>query len=338
MSGLIEGLPDELVFLCLAWLPFNLYPVLQLVCRSWRAAIHSPELIKARLEVSAHEFLCVCTGVEEKLWQLYDPLIDDWLTLPDLPTERDPVHFGFVSTAGKLFVLGGDCSYWDDSTNRVTGEFATDRVWSYDHILGCWDQRASMLVPRSNFASCVLDGKIIAAGGLKTMLEPISNAEIYDPETDVWAPLPDLPKTGYPESGVVINGKLHVFFDGESKFLVLENGGGEWTWVVRENELLKGPKAIVGEDLYVLKDGIIFKLDKELKIPKRVVEAPPDCSYFFIGCHFTMIGIGPELFLVGEEEIYVLAVGMETPTIRELPQEWDLHEAYTICSCTMLLI
>ncbi|GAB4841607.1 hypothetical protein Ancab_022321 [Ancistrocladus abbreviatus] len=42
MSVLIEGLPDAVVLRCLARVPFHLYPKLELVSRSWRAALRSP--------------------------------------------------------------------------------------------------------------------------------------------------------------------------------------------------------------------------------------------------------------------------------------------------------
>ncbi|XP_042516077.1 F-box/kelch-repeat protein SKIP30-like [Macadamia integrifolia] len=337
MSGLIEGLPDSVALLCLARVPFYFDPYLLLVCRSWRDAVCSPEFFKARQEVPAVEFLSICTGVREKLWQLYDPLNDIWVILPDIPSEtRDPEDFAFVSTAGKLFVLGGDCTYYDRTTDSDVGETATDAVWSYDPILGSWDRRASMLLPRSHFACCVLEGKIVVAGGLNSSFQPISNAEIYDPETDVWVPLPDLPSIGFSASGVVIGGKLHVFYYGLSTVRILENGGCGWAWTVKEYGWLKGPMAVVREEAYVLNDGFVFKLDKELKIQKMVAEAPADCSYFYLGCYFTMIGLGDELYMVGSEEIYVLTVGTETPTLRELPREWYPRDGHTITRSTML--
>ncbi|MDP1299123.1 F-box protein, partial [Klebsiella quasipneumoniae] len=61
MSALIEGLPDAVALRCLARVPFYLYTRLELVSRSWRAAVRSPELFKARKEVgSSEDLLCVC--------------------------------------------------------------------------------------------------------------------------------------------------------------------------------------------------------------------------------------------------------------------------------------
>ncbi|KAK5793309.1 hypothetical protein PVK06_034451 [Gossypium arboreum] len=58
MSGLIEGLLDSVALRCLARAPFYLYPKVELVSRSWRAAIRGSELFKAWQEVgSAKELL-----------------------------------------------------------------------------------------------------------------------------------------------------------------------------------------------------------------------------------------------------------------------------------------
>lgn len=74
MSKLNEGLPDAVALLCLARVPFYLHPKLELVSRSWRATIHSPELFKARNEVdSSEDLLCVNAFDPENLWHLYDP-------------------------------------------------------------------------------------------------------------------------------------------------------------------------------------------------------------------------------------------------------------------------
>ncbi|KAF2314854.1 hypothetical protein GH714_036934 [Hevea brasiliensis] len=122
MSELIEGLPDAIAIRRL---------VQQKIC-------------------------LVCAFDPENLWQLYDPLRDLWITLPVLPSKiRHLSHFGVVSTAGKLFVLGGGSDAVDPLTGDQDGSFATNEVWSYDPVLRQWAPCASMLVPRAMFACCV---------------------------------------------------------------------------------------------------------------------------------------------------------------------------------------
>ncbi|KAL8530652.1 hypothetical protein ACS0TY_007622 [Phlomoides rotata] len=294
MSGLIEGLPDAVVLRCLARVPFHLHPRLELVSRSWREAIRSTELFNARKEVNAtEEFICVCAFDPDNLWQLYDPLHDLWITLPVLPSNlRHLAHFGVVSAAGKLFVLGGSSDAVDPLTGDQDGCFATDEVWSYDPITRQWALRSSMLVPRAMFACCVLDGKIIVAGGFTSCRKSISKAEIYDPETDIWVPIPDLHHMHNSAcSGVVIEGKVHVLHKGFCTVQVLENIKQGWT--VHDYNWLQGPMAVVKGKLYIMSHGQIYMQERDSS--KLIVSA----SEFRRRIDYAMIGLGDDIYIIG---------------------------------------
>lgn len=345
MSELIEGLPDAVALRCLAWVPFYLHPKLELVSRSWKAAIHSRELFKARQEVgSTEDLLCVCAFDPENLWQLFDPLQDLWITLPVLPSKiRNLSHFGAVSTAGKLFVLGGGSGAVDPQTGDHDGSFATNEVWSYDPIIREWSPRASMLVPRAMFACCVLDGKIVVAGGFTSCRKSISQAEMFDPDKDVWVPIPDLHRTHNSAcSGVVIGGKLHVLHKGLSTVQVLESKGLGWT--VEDYGWLQGPMAVVQDSLYVMSHGSISKQD--VKTSKVVVSA----SEFRRRIGFAMTGLQDEIYVIGGvigpdqgnweikpmSVVDVLTIGGERPTWRQAAPMTRCRG--TILGCTQLRI
>ena len=345
MSGLIDGLPDAVALRCIARVPFYLHPRLELVSRSWRAAIRSSELFRARQEVGAAEdLLCVCAFDPENLWQLYDPLRDLWITLPVLPSKiRHLAHFGAVSAAGKLFVLGGGSDAVDPLTGDQDGNFATNEVWSYDPVARQWSPRASMLVPRSMFACCVLDGKIIVAGGFTSCRKSISQAEMYDPEKDVWIPIPDLHRTHNSAcSGVVIGGKVHVLHKGLSTVQVLDDAKLGWT--VEDSGGLQGPMAVVKGALYGMSHGVIFKQDGNAR--KVVVSA----SEFRRRIGFAMIGLGDEIYFIGGvlgpdrwnwdiepmSDVDVLTVGSERSTWRQAAQMTGCRG--TIFGCTQLRI
>ncbi|XP_057460319.1 F-box/kelch-repeat protein SKIP30-like [Actinidia eriantha] len=345
MSGLIEGLPDAVALRCLALVPLHLHPKLELVSHSWRAAIRSPELFKARREVrSAEDFLCVCAFDPENLWQLYDPLEDLWISLPVLPSKiRQLANFGVVSTAGKLFVLGGGSDAVDPLTGDHDGIFATNEVWSYDPITRQWTPRASMLVPRAMFACCVLDGKIVVAGGFTSCRESISKAEIYDPETDEWVSIPDLYHTHNTAcSGVVIGGKVHVLHKGLSTVQVLDDVDLGWT--VRDYSWLQGPVAVVQGALYVMSDGLIFK--QEIEARKVLVSA----SEFRRRIGFAMIGLGDDIYVIGGvigpeyynwdilklSDVNVLTIGSDRPVWRQVASMTRCRG--TILGCTQLRI
>ncbi|GFZ13612.1 Galactose oxidase/kelch repeat superfamily protein [Actinidia rufa] len=345
MSGLIEGLPDAVALRCLAWVPLYLHPKLELVSRSWQAAIRSPELFKARQEVSSSEdFLCVCAFEPENLWQLYDPLRDLWITLPVLPSKiRHLAHFGVVSIAGKLFVLGGGSDDVDPMTGDPFGNFATNEVWSFDLVSRQWAPRASMLVPRAMFACCVLEGKIVAAGGFTSCRKSISKAEIYDPEKDVWVSIPNLHHTHHTAcSGVVIRGKVHVLHKGLSTVQVLNSV--KLGWIVQDYGWLQGPMAVVRDSLYVMSHGVIFKQEIEAR------SAVASAYEFRRRIGFAMAGLGDDVFVIGGligperwnwdikrlSNVNVLTIGSERPIWR---QAAPMTRCYgPILGCTQLKI
>ncbi|KAK9669606.1 hypothetical protein RND81_13G143000 [Saponaria officinalis] len=294
MSVLLEGLPDAVALRCLAHVPFYLHPRLELVSQTWRAALRSRELFKAREDVGyQEEFLCVCAFEPDNLWQLYDPLHDIWMTLPVLPSKiRHLAHFGCVSTGGKLFVLGGGSEAVDPLTGDQDGSFATKEVWSYDPIIRKWSQCKPMSVPRAMFACCVMDGKIIVAGGFTSCRKSISQAELYDPDKNTWVSIPDLPYTHNSAcSGVVIGGKMHVVHKGFSMVQVLGKPSDGWT--AEDHGWLQGPMAVVEGALYVMSHGLIYRQETERR--KLVVSAYEVRKR--IGS--AMIGLGEDIYVVG---------------------------------------
>ncbi|KAI3678899.1 hypothetical protein L6452_38203 [Arctium lappa] len=338
MSVLIDGLPDDVAIRCLARVPYYLHPKLEVVCRSWRDAVRSTELYKAREEVkSTEEFLCVCAFDPENVWQLYDPNRDIWITLPVLPSKvRNLAQFGVVSTAGKLFVLGGGSDAVDPLTGDQDGSFATNEVWAYDPIVRRWAPRAAMIVPRAMFACCVLNGKILVAGGFTTCRKSISKAEIYDPEKDVWVPIPDLHHTHNSAcSGLVIGGEVHVVHKGLTTVQVLQNLKEGWR--VQEHSWVHGPMTVVKGSLYVMSHGLIYKQERDSR--KVVISA----SEFKrrIGC--AMIGFRDDIYVIGGvigpegwnwdikkmSDIDVLTLGSERPV-------WQQAAPMTRCRGTIL--
>ncbi|KAL8232858.1 hypothetical protein R6Q57_002636 [Mikania cordata] len=336
MSVLIEGLPDAIAIRCLARVPYYLFPKLEIVSRSWREAMHSTELYKAREEVKSNEnLLCVCAFDPENVWQLYDPIWDRWITLPILPSKvRNLAQFGVVSTKSKLFVLGGGSDAVDPLTGDQDGSFATNEVWAYDPVIRQWEQRAPMIVPRAMFACCVVNGKIVVAGGFTTCRKSISKAEIYDPETDVWVSIPDLHHTHNSAcTGLVIGGELHVVHKGLTTVQVLINNG----WRVQEHSWVQGPLTVVNNSLYVMSHGVIYKQDRDSR--KVVISA----SEFKRRIGFAMIGFRDDIYVIGgvigpEEwnsdikkmsDVNVLTLGNEKPV-------WQQAASMSRCRGTIL--
>lgn len=321
MSGLIDGIPDAVALQCLARVPFFFHPQLELVCRSWRNALRSPEIFKTRKDIhKSQDFLCVLAFEPENVWQLYDPSQDQWMTLPRLPTDiRHLARFGVASVGGKLFVLGGGSDRVDPLTGDHDGIFATSEVWSYDPLNRQWSRRAPMLVPRAMFACCALNGKIVVAGGFTNCRKTIQEAEIYDPEKDLWYPLSNLCHTRDSAcSGIVIKGKMHVLHKGLSMVQILDEK--ENRWVVEDYGWRQGPMALVHGQLYVLSNGSILKQTDEHD-GRPVITSAPD---FLRRIGFGMIGLGDDIYMVGG----VIGPGRTNQLIKQLSDV----DALDVCS------
>lgn len=347
MSALIEGLPDAISLRCLAYIPYYLHPKLELVSRSWKAAIRSTELFRARQEVGLYEdFLCVCSYHPNNTWQLYDPLHNLWTTLPELPSKRTHLsYFGVVSTSQKLFVLGGR----GDAVNPVTGDpddnFPTNEVWSFDPITRTWSLQPPMLESRLMFACCVVDGKIIVAGGFTSKSKSTSKAEMYDSEKDVWIPLPDLLHTYHSTCiGLVIGGKMHVIYNGVTTVQIFDSL--EMKWRVEDYGWLAGRKAVVGDSLYVmtLTRGFVVKQDGG---DWQIIDS---ATQFLRRMGMAVVGFRGDLYMIGGvipsnraggdltklSDVHVLKLRDEKPTWYCAAQMSRCHG--TVLGCTELRI
>lgn len=72
-----------------------------------------------------------------------------------------------------------------------------------------WRSRASMLIPRSDFAVATYDGKIYTIGG-SDLQGPTAVVERYDPLNNVWVTLNDKPTPVTQVQGATIGGRIYV--------------------------------------------------------------------------------------------------------------------------------
>ncbi|GJX11276.1 F-box/kelch-repeat protein SKIP30 [Tanacetum coccineum] len=168
-----------------------------------------------------------------------------------------------------------------------------NEVWAYDPIFRKWAQRGPMIVPRASFACCVWNGKILVAGGFTESEKLTSKAEMYDPDTDTWDPIPDLEHTRDSACiGFVIDGAVHVVNTVLKEVQVLENLKDKW----RRSHLVNHElMTVVNGSLYGMNyyQGDIYKL--ECGIWKVVASA----SELNNRMGYAMMGFRDDIYVIG---------------------------------------
>ena len=84
--------------------------------------------------------------------------------------------------------------------------------------VGTWERRADMPDLRAAMpnSGTVVDGKIYAMGGAETRaFIPVATVATYDPATDRWTELPDMPERRAKSTTSLVNGKIYVIGGGK---------------------------------------------------------------------------------------------------------------------------
>lgn len=124
--------------------------------------------------------------------EMYDTGTDTWVKKRDMPTLRN--SFATAVVDGKIYVIGG--SIHDKKLDR---DVATGLVEVYDPLTNRWEKRADMPTERGETDAVVVDGKIYVLGGYTWLRAPrlaprfVRSIEEYNPKTDQWHQLPDMP-------------------------------------------------------------------------------------------------------------------------------------------------
>lgn len=122
--------------------------------------------------------------------EIYDPATNAWSVAPAMRVRR--MHHRATALAdGRVLVSGGCAS--------ATPSGCTSNVDIYDPVAGTWAVAASMSIARAwHVAQRLSDGKVLVAGGTPgapttSTTGFLSSAELYDPATNAWRPLPSMP-------------------------------------------------------------------------------------------------------------------------------------------------
>jgi N-acetylneuraminic acid mutarotase len=136
---------------------------------------------------------------------VYDPAADRWEVLPDLPTQRN--HITGAAINGRIHIVGGRLGNGLSPLKTTAHEV-------FDPQTRTWTTAAPMLRGRSGINGVMARGCFHVWGGeAPTGMTP--DHDYYDPRTDKWSSLRDMP---IPVHGVVGS----AFVDG----LIWVTGGG----------------------------------------------------------------------------------------------------------------
>ncbi len=136
---------------------------------------------------------------------VYDPAADRWETLPDLPTQRN--HITGATINGRIHIVGGRLA-------NGLSPLKTDAHEVFDPQTRSWTTAAPMLAGRSGINGVIARGCFHVWGGeAPSGMTP--QHDYYDPRTDKWSSLRDIP---IPVHGVVGS----AFVDG----MIWVTGGG----------------------------------------------------------------------------------------------------------------
>jgi N-acetylneuraminic acid mutarotase len=133
--------------------------------------------------------------------EIYDPATGKWSTGADIPTAY--YGSGHAVANGNFYIVGG-C---------VLERCASSDVQVYDPATNIWSKAKDYPHPTA-FVSCGgLDGKLYCAGGTSSASgadQFYKDAYVYDPTTDQWSPIPDMPTSLWGSSYAAANGALLI--------------------------------------------------------------------------------------------------------------------------------
>ncbi|MBM3211560.1 hypothetical protein FJZ33_05025 [Candidatus Poribacteria bacterium] len=131
----------------------------------------------------------------------YNPKTNTWMKKSRMPTPRDSFSIGVVD--GKIYAIGGKR---DDEELSVVEE--------YDPKLDRWTVKSEMPTRRQGLSTSVIDGKIYALGGAigdGYGIVSLPIVEQYDPSTDIWTKMSDIPTARSCFSTSAVDGKIYIF-------------------------------------------------------------------------------------------------------------------------------
>ena len=176
--------------------------------------------------------------------EVYDPQTDSWTRKADLLKARS--HFAAAVAGGRIYAIGGlgntsptsRMEAYDPTTdtwtelgrmsspeNQMPAAVVDGRIYivggvsglvqmrQFDPETGTWALKAQKPTGNHRMAAAVLDGQIYAMGGCAGCGNP-AGLEVYDPPSDTWRTLEDMPREAGSPVAAAAGGRIFVFGGG----------------------------------------------------------------------------------------------------------------------------
>ncbi|MFI9511274.1 Kelch repeat-containing protein [Nocardia sp. NPDC052566] len=174
---------------------------------AWRSAAPLPHALQEVGSVALGDNVYVAGGLgtPAELFSnhhlRFDTRTGEWRQLAPIPVAQH--HLQGVAVDGKIYYLGGE---------EGAALIPNGRVWEYDPATDRFTQRTGMPADRIRGAAGVAahDGRIYVAGGYNGLAAALPYFDVYDPATDTWAALPDMPNAREHLGAAVVDGKFYA--------------------------------------------------------------------------------------------------------------------------------
>ncbi|MBC7784228.1 MAG: hypothetical protein H7144_10340 [Burkholderiales bacterium] len=151
------------------------------------------------------------TRVDRKeVWSLdLDNTAAGWVARAPLPVTQN--HPAAAAVDGAVYFIGGQIS--QDAAAKMTS-----LMWRYDPTANQWSSAPSLLGPRSHTTSStfVWRGQIISMGGEPVHNKPIRSVDAYNPATQTWRTIGEIPAARFSGVGAMLNDRTFIFATGYS--------------------------------------------------------------------------------------------------------------------------
>jgi N-acetylneuraminic acid mutarotase len=171
------------------------------VAGTWETRAPSPSARQEVSYVKAGGRFYLAWGRNATTQDVYNPATDTWRTrATPLPAQLD--HIQAVAIGGKIYYIGGLVKYPAPEVGSV---------WIYDPKTDSFSSGAPMPAGRERGAGGVAihDGKIYYVGGLHAGVA-VPWLDEYDPMTDTWTELPDMPRPREHSHAAVVGDRLYA--------------------------------------------------------------------------------------------------------------------------------